>query len=176
MDPIISVEGLIKQYKDVIAVNNVSFDIQPGTCFGLLGPNGAGKTTTIEMMEGLTPPSKGQIKLFSKTLTKAALDQIGIQFQQTALQDFLTVTETINLFASFYKNTLATDTLITMCVEFIGVIRVLRLSFCSDQNSSVGYSFGFYCKVTIERVKTNYVNSRFSQKIMLRKSRINNEK
>lgn len=115
MDPIISVDGLVKQYKDVIAVNNVSFQIKPGTCFGLLGPNGAGKTTTIEMMEGLTPPSTGQIKLFGETLTKAALDQIGIQFQQTALQDFLTVTETINLFSSFYKNTVATSSLITMC-------------------------------------------------------------
>lgn len=115
MQPIISVDNLVKQYKDVTAVDRVSFQINSGTCFGLLGPNGAGKTTTIEMMEGLTQPSSGQIKLFGRALTKKALDQIGIQFQQTALQDFLTVTETINLFSSFYHNTVETKKLIKMC-------------------------------------------------------------
>lgn len=115
MKAIISVENVVKAYKDVVAVNNVSFNILPGRCFGLLGPNGAGKTTTIEMMEGLIPVTSGEIRLFGEVLSKSALDQIGIQFQQTALQDFLTVKETINLFASFYKTTLATETLITMC-------------------------------------------------------------
>lgn len=115
MKAIISVENVVKSYKDVVAVNDVSFNILPGRCFGLLGPNGAGKTTTIEMMEGLIPVTSGEIRLFGEVLSKSALDQIGIQFQQTALQDFLTVKETIELFASFYKTTLATDKLITMC-------------------------------------------------------------
>lgn len=115
MNAIISVQGLVKEYKDVAAVKNISFDIATGKCFGLLGPNGAGKTTTIEMMEGLTKPTRGEIKLFGNVLDKNALDKIGIQFQQTALQDFLTVTETINLFSSFYQTTRSTQSLIEMC-------------------------------------------------------------
>jgi len=61
MSAAISVEALTKQYKDVCAVDNVSFEVKTGHCFGLLGPNGAGKTTTIEIMEGIIQPSSGQV-------------------------------------------------------------------------------------------------------------------
>jgi len=102
MDAIVKVESLKKVYGDLVAVNGISFGVSKGCCFGLLGPNGAGKTTTIEMMEGLIRPDGGNIQFFGRNLDKEALKNIGIQFQHTALQDFLTVEETLDLFASFY--------------------------------------------------------------------------
>ena len=52
---------LVKQYPGVLAVDEVSFSVTEGTCFGLLGPNGAGKTTTVEIMEGVTPATSGTV-------------------------------------------------------------------------------------------------------------------
>src|SRR5690242_4844955 len=59
--PALSVRGLRKAYKDVVAVDGLDLEVRPGECFGLLGPNGAGKTTTIEICEGLTPPDAGEV-------------------------------------------------------------------------------------------------------------------
>ena len=115
MNPAISVQSLSKHYKDVCAVDEVSFDVQQGHCFGLLGPNGAGKTTTIEIMEGIINASSGQVLYQGQLVDKQISQQIGIQFQHTALQDFLTVKETLNLFAAFYKNTLAQEHLVELC-------------------------------------------------------------
>ena len=56
MDTAVEVKNLTKRYGDLIAVNEVDFNIEKGEIFGLLGPNGAGKTTTIEMIEGLRQP------------------------------------------------------------------------------------------------------------------------
>ena len=113
----ICVNTLIKQYKDVIAVNNISFNVNQGHCFGLLGPNGAGKTTTIEIMEGIIKASSGSVvyQNNNKEVDHNISQQIGIQFQHTALQDFLTVKETLNLFASFYQETLSQEQLIELC-------------------------------------------------------------
>lgn len=123
MSVAICVENLVKQYKDVIAVNDISFTVEKGHCFGLLGPNGAGKTTTIEIMEGIISPSSGQVlykNLKGQTEQDKLVDsnisqQIGIQFQHTALQDFLTVKETLTLFSSFYQQTLSQEKLIELC-------------------------------------------------------------
>jgi len=115
MSSAITVEKLIKQYKDVCAVDNVSFEVETGHCFGLLGPNGAGKTTTIEIMEGIISPSSGQVLYQGKKVDRNTAQTIGIQFQHTALQDFLTVKETLNLFASFYQRTIEQEELISLC-------------------------------------------------------------
>jgi ABC-2 type transport system ATP-binding protein len=115
MSAAVSVQSLCKQYKDVCAVDNVSFEVQSGHCFGLLGPNGAGKTTTIEIMEGIISASSGQVLYQGQQVDNQTSQHIGIQFQHTALQDFLTVKETLNLFASFYQKTLPQATLIELC-------------------------------------------------------------
>ncbi|MEY8214286.1 MAG: ABC transporter ATP-binding protein [Colwellia sp.] len=115
MNAAVSVQSLCKQYKDVCAVDNVSFDVQQGHCFGLLGPNGAGKTTTIEIMEGIINATSGHVLYQGQRVDSQISQQIGIQFQHTALQDFLTVKETLNLFASFYQNTLPQAQLIELC-------------------------------------------------------------
>ena len=120
MSVAICVQDLTKEYKDIKAVDNISFTVQQGHCFGLLGPNGAGKTTTIEIMEGIIPPTAGQViyqgqEFQGKKVDESISQQIGIQFQHTALQDFLTVKETLNLFSSFYQQTLAQDKIIELC-------------------------------------------------------------
>lgn len=117
----IEAQGLEKSYGVLKAVDNVSFQVKRGQCFGLLGPNGAGKTTTIEMMEGITEPSAGQVLLNGQPFSKAARHKIGIQFQSTSLPDFLTVKECLHLFASLYKHSRPIDELIHMCAleEFL---------------------------------------------------------
>ena len=121
MNAVINVNNLVKKYGAVTAVDDVSFAIKKGHCFGLLGPNGAGKTTSIEIMEGIIPATAGEILYSGQPLNDAMSQQIGIQFQHTALQDFLTVKETLTLFSSFYIKTLPLDELIELCdlTEFL---------------------------------------------------------
>ena len=84
MTTILEVKALSKQFGDFTAVNEISFKVEKGSCFGLLGPNGAGKTTTIEMLEGILPASSGEILFLGKAITKKDFQQLGIQFQHTA--------------------------------------------------------------------------------------------
>lgn len=110
-----------KSYGSLVAVQDVSFGVRRGQCFGLLGPNGAGKTTTIEMMEGVITPSAGEVLFDGQPITRDQHHKIGIQFQNTSLQDFLTVRECLNLFASLSKKTRSIDELIGLCTleEFL---------------------------------------------------------
>jgi len=112
---VIEVKALTKIYNEVKAVDGIDFSIKKGQCFGLLGPNGAGKTTTIEIMEGIIKPTSGGVEYYGKAAESDISQQIGIQFQHTALQDFLTVKETLDLFTSFYQYTLPHEQLIELC-------------------------------------------------------------
>jgi ABC-2 type transport system ATP-binding protein len=115
MEAILQVSELRKQFGSFTAVDGISFEIPRGVCFGLLGPNGAGKTTTIEMMEGIALPTSGQILYKGKPLGKHFSQQTGIQFQSTALPDYLTAKEVLELFSSFYQHSLPIDQLIEQC-------------------------------------------------------------
>ncbi|MEX1993402.1 MAG: ABC transporter ATP-binding protein [Steroidobacteraceae bacterium] len=115
MQPVLEVRDLVKQYPAVRAVDGVSFTIEPGTCFGMLGPNGAGKTTTVEIMEGVTEPTSGQVLYCGEPLGARFRAEAGIQFQKTALQDFLTVRETLQMFRRLYPRGRDVDELITLC-------------------------------------------------------------
>ncbi len=115
MKPVLEVRELVKQYPGVRAVDGVSFSIAPGVCFGLLGPNGAGKTTTVEMMEGVTVPTSGEVLYCGEPLGERFRAEAGIQFQKTALQDFLTVRETLQLFRRLYSRGREVDELILLC-------------------------------------------------------------
>jgi len=115
MKPIIEIKHLEKHYAETKAVDGLSFAIQPGICFGLLGPNGAGKTTTIEMMEGVTEPTSGEILYKNKPIGTHFRNEAGIQFQATSLQEFLTVKETLQLFYNLYPKNIAWDELIELC-------------------------------------------------------------
>jgi ABC-2 type transport system ATP-binding protein len=90
----------------VEAVRGLSLQIGAGECFGLLGPNGAGKTTTIEILEGLLDPTSGEVTILGHTWQKnqrEVREWLGISLQETRLSEKLTVHETIELFASFYR-------------------------------------------------------------------------
>ena len=90
----------------VEAVRGLNLEIQTGECFGLLGPNGAGKTTTIEILEGLLEPTSGEVSILGYSWRENAREMrewLGISLQETRLSEKLTVRETIELFASFYR-------------------------------------------------------------------------
>jgi ABC-2 type transport system ATP-binding protein len=103
----IQCRDLRKTYdRKVEAVRGLSLEIETGECFGLLGPNGAGKTTTIEILEGLLQPSSGEVTILGHTWQKNSREVrewLGISLQETRLSEKLTVRETIDLFASFYR-------------------------------------------------------------------------
>ena len=90
----------------VEAVRGLHLEIQTGECFGLLGPNGAGKTTTIEILEGLLAPTSGEVSILGhrwRDHEREMREWLGISLQETRLSEKLTVRETIELFASFYR-------------------------------------------------------------------------
>jgi ABC-2 type transport system ATP-binding protein len=112
---ILEVRDLVKQYPSTRAVDGVSLAVPEGICFGLLGPNGAGKTTTIEIMEGILPPTAGQVRYRGAAIGPRFRAEAGILFQKTALQDFLTVRQSIALFRGLYERGLDVDELIRLC-------------------------------------------------------------
>jgi len=114
-EPLIEVRALVKQYATVTAVNGVSFSVREGSCFGLLGPNGAGKTTTVEIMEGILPASSGQVRYRGEPLGARFREEAGILFQKTALQDFLTVRQSLALFRGLYQHGLSIDEVLQLC-------------------------------------------------------------
>ena len=107
MPAAIQCRDLRKTYDGKVeAVRGLNLEIQPGECFGLLGPNGAGKTTTIEILEGLLEPTSGQVSIFGNSWQENEREMrewLGISLQETRLSEKLTVRETIELFASFYR-------------------------------------------------------------------------
>jgi len=121
MSDLIEVKNLVKHFNNIPAVNNISFSIKKGHCLGLLGPNGAGKTTTIEIMEGIKTATSGNVYYKGTPLGDRFRDEAGIMFQNTALQEFITVKETLQLFASFYSKSTPLASLIESCAlqEFL---------------------------------------------------------
>jgi ABC-2 type transport system ATP-binding protein len=103
--PPLSVSGLRKAYRDVVAVDGLDLEVRPGECFGLLGPNGAGKTTTVEICEGLTSPDSGDVVVLGRRWgrdDRELRQLLGISLQETQFSEKLTVLETVRLFRSFY--------------------------------------------------------------------------
>src|ERR1700757_1759100 len=107
MAPAIQCSELRKTYDGKVeAVRGLNLAIEAGECFGLLGPNGAGKTTTIEILEGLLEPTSGEVTILGQTWKshpRELREKIGISLQETRLSEKLTVRETVELFASFYR-------------------------------------------------------------------------
>lgn len=113
--PLLEVHDLVKHYPKIKAVNGVSFTLKAGTCFGLLGPNGAGKTTTIEILEGIHESTSGEVLYKAEPVGQRFRNEAGIMFQSTALQDFITVRETLEMFARLYTRNADLDDLIQRC-------------------------------------------------------------
>ena len=114
-EPILEVRNLVKTYPSVTAVDGLSLAVPEGICFGLLGPNGAGKTTTIEIMEGILAANSGEVRYRGAPLDQRFREEAGILFQKTALQDFLTVRQSITMFRGLYARGLEVDEVIRLC-------------------------------------------------------------
>jgi len=113
--PLLEAINLTRRYGELLAVNDISFKIDTGQCVGLLGPNGAGKTTTVEMLEGLMPPSSGEVRFRGEPLKDQMSSAAGIMFQSTALQDYMTVREALVMFSRFYDEPVPFDELVQQC-------------------------------------------------------------
>lgn len=112
---VLTVEGVVKQYGSLVAVDGVSFEVQRGEIFGILGPNGAGKTTTLEMIEGLRSPDGGCITICGLDASRhrrQVKQRIGVQLQSQTLWAELTVQETIQTFRSLYRTRVPVNTLL----------------------------------------------------------------
>jgi len=104
-DPLLRIEGLSKRYGGSVAVDALSFSIQPGECLGVIGPNGAGKTTTIRMCLGLTGPDAGTIEAFGLPIparVREAKRRIGVVTQFDSLDPDFTCTENLRVYGRYF--------------------------------------------------------------------------
>lgn len=105
MEPIISLQGITKEFKDKKAVDQVTFSVQKGEIIAILGPNGAGKSTTILMMLGLLKPTSGTIQILNgQPGDKKVREKLGAMLQEVSVIDALKVKEIIQLFRSYYPH------------------------------------------------------------------------
>ena len=102
----IQVEGLTKLYGEFVAVNELSFSVQPGEVIGLVGPNGAGKTSTLRCLSGIIPPSRGTVRVGGCDIVHdpiAAKRQLAFFTDEPRLFDYLTVWQHLNFVARIYQ-------------------------------------------------------------------------
>lgn len=101
---VLRVQGLTVRYKDIVAVDNVSFEITQGEIFGIIGPNGAGKTSVMECLEGLRKPTGGAMDVLGipPANRRELYRHIGVQLQEASFPDDIKVEELCRMFSSFY--------------------------------------------------------------------------
>src|SRR3954470_6010802 len=131
-DPVISVRGLRKSYGELEAVRGIDLEVAGREIFAFLGPNGAGKTTTVEVLEGYRERSAGEVSVLGVDPGHADHEwrqRIGIVLQESRMHPELTVRESVELFAGYYRAPRGVDE----TVELVGLDekadqRVARLS------------------------------------------------
>ena len=104
-NPAVVVENLTRRFGSFVAVDHVSFEIQPGEIVGYLGPNGSGKTTTIRMLLGLLEPSEGRASVLGYDCfrqTESVRARVGYMSQKFAIYDDLTVWENLQFYGGVY--------------------------------------------------------------------------
>jgi ABC-2 type transport system ATP-binding protein len=119
-EPVISIKGLRKRYDDVEAVRGIDLEVQAGEIFAFLGPNGAGKTTTVEILEGYRKRDDGEVTVLGEDPQRAGRawrERIGIVLQSCRLDPYLTVRESLGLYAGYYSNPRSIDE----TVELVGL-------------------------------------------------------
>ncbi len=122
---VIEVKGLTKKYKELTAVDHLSFNVKKGEILGLLGPNGSGKSTTINCILSLLKFNEGEIRIFDQEMKPDALDikrEIGVIFQDVAVFEELTVEENINYFCGLYvKDKKECQECVDDAIELVGL-------------------------------------------------------
>jgi len=106
MNDIIEVTNLVKKYGNISAIDNISFNVKKGSLFSFLGPNGAGKSTTINILTSFLEKTSGHIKILGFELgkdNKKIREKIGVVFQESILDNLLTVRENLTVRGSFYN-------------------------------------------------------------------------
>lgn len=125
MKSIISVRNLTKKYKELTAIDDLSFDVYEGEILGLLGPNGSGKSTTINCLLSLLNFQHGSIKILGKEMTSESYDiksKIGVVFQEIAVFEELTVYENIDYFCGLYiKNKETRKKYVEDAIKLVGL-------------------------------------------------------
>ena len=106
MPPVIEAKSLVKRYGDLLAVDGVDFEIQPGECFGFLGPNGAGKTSTMKMIACVSPVTAGRLTVFGMDVGSRPKDikaRIGVVSQADSLDPDLSVIQNLMAHARYFN-------------------------------------------------------------------------
>lgn len=144
----IEVEGLRKKFGDLVAVDNVSFQVREGEIFGLLGPNGAGKTTTLRTLYGLLKPTAGSLKVAGIDVCRQPLEVqrlMGVLPDGGGLYKRLTARENIAYFGSLHgMNSTAVTKSIEQMVDILGMEDII-------DRKTKGFSQGERMKVSLAR-------------------------
>ena len=125
MENVIEIKNLVKDYKKMKAVDDLSFDVKEGEILGLLGPNGSGKTTTMNCILSLLKFNSGSIKIFGKEMRPSEYDikaKMGVVFQEIAVFEELTVYENLDYFCGLYiKDKKIRKQYIEDAIELVGL-------------------------------------------------------
>ena len=114
--PILEVRDVYKNYGNTPALCGLNLIVPEFSCFGILGPNGSGKSTLMEIVEGLKKMDSGEILFRGVSIEKYdPSDKLGIQFQRTGLQQYMTVYEALKTFASLYTSSIPLEEIIEQC-------------------------------------------------------------
>ena len=138
----ISIRDLRMSYGEIEAVRGIDLDVEPGEILAFLGPNGAGKTTTVEILEGYRRRSGGEVEVLGEDPQEAGSEwreRIGIVLQSDKLDPYLTVRESLELYAGYYRSPRAVDEVI----DLVGLAekaeeRASRLSGGQQRRLDVG--------------------------------------
>jgi ABC-2 type transport system ATP-binding protein len=141
-EPVISISGLRKSYGGVEAVRGIDLEVNRGEVFAFLGPNGAGKTTTVEILEGYRRRSGGEVTVLGEDPERAGREwreRIGIVLQSGSLDPYLTVRESLDLYAGYFRSPRPTDEVIALVgLEGKADERARRLSGGQQRRLDVG--------------------------------------
>jgi ABC-2 type transport system ATP-binding protein len=141
-DPVISIKGLRKSYGETEAVRGIDLEVNRGEVFAFLGPNGAGKTTTVEILEGYRKRSGGEVTVLGEDPERAGREwreRIGIVLQSGRLDPYLTVRESLDLYAGYFRNPRPTEDVIALIgLEGKADERASRLSGGQQRRLDVG--------------------------------------
>ena len=142
MNPVISAEGLVKDFGPVRALDSLDLTVEAGQIFAVLGPNGAGKTTLLGVLEGYLPRDAGKVEVLGVDPSAAGpswRQRIGIVLQETSLEPLLTVRESLELYAGYYRNPRPVDEVIELVgLEESAGVRAGRLSGGQQRRLDVG--------------------------------------
>lgn len=122
---VLKVSNIVKSYKELLALDHLSIEVEEGEIFGLLGPNGSGKSTLMNSILGLLSYSEGDIEIFGEKMEPESYDikaKIGVVPQNVAVFDELTVKENIDYFCGLYIKDKATrKQYVDEAIQFVGL-------------------------------------------------------